>query len=580
MRRYLEQGAAADRIAAETGWSAHYVRARLREHGIPVRGRGPAKPTPLDPPTLTGLLGEGLSVIQIAGRTGYSRTRIYTLMRRLQFPVPTATHPGRDGALDEEQLTEALVRLYRDEGLTLAQVGAAHGHSHGWARSRLLAAGVALRPGGQQPAKTAPDDGLTAAQLERWYADGLTVADIAARSGRPRDTVAATLRGAGVQFRRGRRPPTLDPSQLRALYVDAHLTLAQTAKQLGCSTRSVSSRLTAAGIAPRPSRRPATAPTLAPLTAPQLRDLYLTQGLGLAEIAARVGGSMTRIRGALIRHRIPRRASGTHRAVAPLDVDAATLHQLYVTERLDDPAIAARYGVPVHRVLRRRRQLGVIRPQVPPPHPPPPPPPPPDELRRLYLEEGLTLAVIAGRYRTAAPKVRRWLDEDGIPVRPRTTRATRTVFDPALLRELYTDRNWTAAEIAAELDASPHTVLRSLHANAIPVRRGGARPLRDADQPTTRLLTALYADPDIAAALSRHRVPRRPRPGPIADRFPTPATLTPALLRALYDGVGLSARQIELLTGQPHEQILDAVHAAGLPVRCNAGPSPWSARQY
>jgi hypothetical protein len=189
--------------------------------------------------------------------------------------------------------------------------------------------------------------------------------------------------------------------------------------------------------------------------------------------------------------------------------------------------------------------------------------------------------VIAQRYHTAPPKVRRWLEQAGIPVRPRTTREQRTDLDAARLRELYTDREWTAAEIAAELDTSVQLVLRTLHDHGIPVRHAGARRTRrrSAEPTATRPLADVYADPEITTVLRRHRIPRRPSPGAITDRFPTPATLTASLLRALYEDVGLSARQIELLTGQPHEKILDALHEHGIAVRNHAGFAPWTVRR-
>lgn len=121
-------------------------------------------------------------------------------------------------------------------------------------------------------------------------------------------------------------------------------------------------------------------------------------------------------------------------------------------------------------------------------------------------------------------------------------------------------------------------MLRTLHDAGIPVRRGGTRHRRRPPD-ETQLLAALYTAPEIIAVLRRHRVPRRPRPGSITTRFPTPVPLTARLLADLYTGTGLSARQIELLTGQPHEQILDALHQAGILVRRPTGSSPWLTRQ-
>ncbi len=201
----------------------------------------------------------------------------------------------------------------------------------------------------------------------------------------------------------------------------------------------------------------------------------------------------------------------------------------------------------------------MARPLVPPPHPGPPPAPPADELRRLYLDQGLPSERIARHYRTAAPVVRRWLREASIPVRPRTAREHRRRLDIDTVRDLYQEQGWTSAEIAARLSTHVNQVLRTLHDAGVPVRRGGPRPRRRPERPPLSLLASLYADPDIAAALRQHNVTPRDHPGSIAERFPTPFPLTEPLLHALYTELGLSARHIELLTGQPFEQILDAL---------------------
>ena len=93
------------------------------------------------------------------------------------------------------------------------------------------------------------------------------------------------------------------------------------------------------------------------------------------------------------------------------------------------------------------------------------------------------------------------------------------------------------------------------------------------------LLDELYRDPDVLAVLARHDVPLQPQPGPIAERFPEPVAVEPALLEDLYVTTGLSARHVELLTGQPAEQLLDAMHAAGIAVRPLTSFSPWRRRK-
>ena len=151
--------------------------------------------------------------------------------------------------------------------------------------------------------------------------------------------------------------------------------------------------------------------------------------------------------------------------------------------------------------------------------------PPAEDLHRWYVTEGRTLEQIAHQHHTARDTVRTWLQTAGITIQPRTSREHRKHLDPELLRDLYVDREWSATQIAAELDTSIQQVLRTLHEHGIPVRRGGA-PRKRAQRPRPARLTALYLDPDVAALLHRHRIPARPMAGTITQRFPTPAPIT------------------------------------------------------
>src|SRR5664280_717414 len=102
------------------------------------------------------------------------------------------------------------------------------------------------------------------------------------------------------------------------------------------------------------------------------------------------------------------------------------------------------------------------------------------------------------------------------------------------IRDRYLSREWTSGEIGAdELGTSVQLVLRTLHEHGIPVRRGGAPHKRDNDRALQRL-AALYQDPDVLALLRRHRIPERPVPGTITERFPTPADVTRSFLAEAY----------------------------------------------
>lgn len=108
---------------------------------------------------------------------------------------------------------------------------------------------------------------------------------------------------------------------------------------------------------------------------------------------------------------------------------------------------------------------------------------------------------------------------------------------------------WSAREIAAELDVTPSLVWRALHDHGIPVRT----TRRHLD--SCKLLDMLYDDESVL-------------PCSLATPFPyeTSPEASPIGFRP--------ARHIELLTGQPADQILDFLHASNIPVRTNHGMSP------
>jgi len=569
-REYVTRRRSARRIAADTGWSEPHVRDGLRKFGIALRpaGGGNKAGGVLGAAELRGWIGQGLSVAEAADRSGYSTSGIYALLRRHAI-TPSPRTPGHRADRVE---CEQAARLYREQRWSLRQVGAHFGRGPDWARARIEAAGQALRPAGRG------GDTSWTQLLPRLVADGLTTAQIAVRVGRSPATVAEALHARGLT---AARPPTapsaLDVALLRRLYVDRQHTIAETAAVLRVPQRRVADALAAADL---PRRRAGTRTDrlgLASVPAERLSALYVTAGWSVAAIGRELGCSPTRVAHALDRAGIPRR-SGPWRP-PPFQADQATLRRLYVDQRLDDEQIAQAYAVPADRVRMRRRALGVHRPPSAPPHPHPAGPPPRAVLERLYTRDRLTLEQIARAHHTSSPTVHRWLVEAGITVRPRTSRAHRKALDLDLVRELYETREWTAVAIAAELDTSLYLVLRCLHDDGIPVRPGGGRRGVARLDGAERLLAALYDDGDVTALLRSHRIPRREQVGTVTDRFPEPATLTEALLREAYLDVGLSARHIELLTGQPAGQILDALHAHAIPAR-HSGASPWLRYQH
>ena len=304
---------------------------------------------------------------------------------------------------------------------------------------------------------------------------------------------------------------------------------------------------------------------------------HIQQGHTTTQTAAAMGVSRYRVQTAMRQQGLQLPPLGP----LPAPLDAAVLSYVCVTQHLDDAAIAARHRVPTWRITQQRRQLGIRRPPSAPPRPDRGVLPDPDTLRRLYVEQQHTLAQIGRTYRTAAPKVRAALEAAGIPVRPRTSRASRTEFEPELLRQLYQNQEWTTGQIAAHLNTTTAAVLRALHDHNIPVRRGGPTTTRrPEDTAIDSRLTALYQDDEVTALLRRYRIPRRHQPGSITDRFPRPYRPNAGFLDAAYTGIGLAASHIEQLTGYPADQILDALHHHRIPVRPPSTFSPWYLRTY
>jgi transposase len=566
-RRYLVDGLTATQISVETGWSSQYVRDRLRDHKIPLRPRGLGKPR-LSRDQLQGWVDAGLTVREIAERADYSTSGVHKLLQQFQIAVPERVRPP----LAEQRLLDELATKYK-QGRSLEALGVEYGHTADWVRARLSQAGVTVRPAGNRRR-------ITTNQVRAGLDEGLRTSQIAQRLGCSDWAVLQVMREQGWSAPpprpRGpsrKLPPVPDEDVLRDLYVEQQLTVAQIAATVGISTTRITQALQRYGIHRRkPGWTDGVPP--APVTVEQLHRLYEQDQRSIAETAAALHTTDTRVRVALARHRMTVRPE--RRPPPPLDMDEQQLTELYVHQRLDDEQIGQLADVPAWRVRQRIRQLGVRRPPVAPPRPPRPTAPPADELRHLYIEQGRTLAQIGRVFHTSAPVVRDWLEQVGIAVKPRTTRATRARLDARQVRELYEQRQWSSTEIAAHLDTTPALVLRTLHENDVPVRRG---PSRRPPDPDAARLTALYADLEVQALLRAHGIPRRTIVGGIAERFPQPVPLTKGFLAAAYADIGLSATHIEQLTGQSTERVLAELRAHDIPVRSKTSFSPWFLRQ-
>src|SRR5262245_37335953 len=180
--------------------------------------------------------------------------------------------------------------------------------------------------------------------------------------------------------RRGRKPiPSPPTDELQRLYVDKRLSCKQLGAHYGVSAPTALRWLRAAGI----QREPSWATTV---SAEQLRELYLAQGLTPAAIAARERVSAAAVCKALRSHQIRRAATGPAPIPPP---PAAELRRLYVTQRHSRDTIGFHYGVSEATVRAWLRAAGIGR-----------TPPswrtriPAARLRALYVTQGLTIEQI------------------------------------------------------------------------------------------------------------------------------------------------------------------------------------------
>jgi hypothetical protein len=199
-------------------------------------------------------------------------------------------------------------------------------------------------------------------------------------------------------------------------------------------------------------------------------------------------------------------------------------------------------------------------------------------IERLYVESGLSSGQISAATGVPQRTVRDHLHARGVRMRTkgRLNREDRATVPADDLVKLYVSAGLSAADTGRRLGVSRQIVLRAAHDEGLPVRVGGPEPSHGPAE--IELVEALYADPLVHKALTRHRIRPRPAGGPIWQRFTVPVSLSTALAEELYVACGLAVRHIELLTGQPAQTILRLLRASGIERRPAGGRSPFMRR--
>jgi hypothetical protein len=199
-------------------------------------------------------------------------------------------------------------------------------------------------------------------------------------------------------------------------------------------------------------------------------------------------------------------------------------------------------------------------------------------MASLYVGSGLTSVRISALTGVPERTVRDRLRTAGVRMRTRgrLNREDRTQVPAVILTGLYVSAGLSAAEVGKLAGVSRQVVLRAVHDEKLPVRVGGPEPRHGPTE--IELIEALYADPLVHRTLSRFGITNQPAAGPIWERFPDPVPLTAPLVEDLYVRCGLSARHIELLTGQPSQNVLRLLQAHGIARRPAGGRAPFLLR--
>lgn len=125
-------------LRSRYGVSLETVRTVLRRQGVTVRRGGRRKTTTLSSGDVMQMRSRGMSWSEISGRTS--------------VPVSTVRRIA-NGGVTAVPATGEQVQAYHD-GASIPEVAEAAGLSYSTMRSRLISAGVALRPTGARPRRS------------------------------------------------------------------------------------------------------------------------------------------------------------------------------------------------------------------------------------------------------------------------------------------------------------------------------------------------------------------------------------------------------------------------------------------
>lgn len=350
--------------------------------GIPDAGRVPGEGE------IARLYRLGLTMAEIAVMFGLSA---WAVAARLDRAGVARRAPGQEAGLLP---AERAVRRYRRQPGLLGELAAQLGIS-----AEVITARAGKPPPRSRGARRAD---VPAGEVARLYRAGQTVMQIAGRYQAAPATILRRLDTAGVTRRPCSVPGPFPAGEAARRVTEEGASCAELARAYGVTADLVRRRLAARGV-----RAPLGAPRLRRVTAAQVADLYVRDGLTMSQIAAQYGVSRW-----LVAARLEEAAVTARRRGNPVPVaEAAARYQ----DGASLAALAAGYSVSAGTLSRQLTAAGVTmrrpggrRKDIPV-----------DQAAALYAA-GQSMSQIAAVYGTCATVIYDRLAEAGVRIRHRT----------------------------------------------------------------------------------------------------------------------------------------------------------------
>lgn len=448
-------------------------------------------------------LVDGRTLESLAKEYRVAPSTVWLWMRRDKIPLRKR---GRTKPIPSR---EELVRLYSEKGFTIARLASHYGVAVVTVTRWLKHHAIRRRKGGPSRVLTGREEELLRLHTE----DRLHPTAIARHLGVDRHTVRRFLAEKGLRphpappHRKKPPPPT---ELLRQFYVEQQWPISKMAKHHGVRHETARRWLREAGLPIRKDQR-ASRPGrgVSPLLGgPDLRRWYQEEGRSPRAIAAQTDLSISTINRYLDRYDIPRRDLPAAQALRRRLPSDAVLRRLHFKEGRSAADIAREYGVGEKAVLKHLRRLR--RPEDPRTVRQKEPPIDEATLRRLYVDQGLSLLALGDRVGASACAVRNWLRRYGIRPRPqgksrRVGTLRRFQASKSDLRNLYVRQRLSLEEIARRKGVALETVRQALVRLGIPVRSHSQAAKSAKERKITRqILERLY----VIKTLSLDRVGR------------------------------------------------------------------------